>query len=71
MQRKYILKKGIEKDLLKDKTNRYIAEQLGVSETYVSLIKNRKKNNISKLMAYGFCKAISPDLEIENLFEIM
>jgi len=43
-----------------------IAEQIGVTSGYVSQIKKGKC--ISKLCAYAVCKAIAPDLEIEDLF---
>lgn len=43
-----------------------IAEKIGVSEGYISQIKKGKC--ISKLCAYAVCKAIAPDLEIEDLF---
>jgi len=60
------------KELLKNNkiTNRKIAYKLGVTEGYISQIINARKLDISKLMAYAFCKAIDSDLEITDLFEI-
>lgn len=52
-------------------TNRKIAQKLGVTEGYISQIVNCKKTNISKLLAYAFCKAIHSDLEIEDIFEVL
>ena len=70
-ERQYILKDGMNKKIRMMKlNNRKIANTLGVSESYVSQIMNRKKTKISKLMAYGFCKSISPDYEIPDLFDI-
>lgn len=71
MEKKYILKDGMKESIKHLKNNRQIAKQLGITEGYVSQIINRKTTKISKLMAYGFCKAISSDLEIEDLFEIL
>ena len=75
-ERQYILKDGMKKQIRMMKiddekiTNRKIAEILGISESYVSEIMNRKKTKISKLMAYAFCKTINSDFEIPDLFDI-
>ena len=67
----YILKENM-KEIIKNKTNnRKIARKLGVTEGYVSQIINKRKTKISKLMAYGFCKAVDSELEIEDMFDIM
>lgn len=71
MEKKYILKDGMKESIRYMKNNRQIANTLGITEGYVSQIINRKITRISKLMAYGFCKAISSDLEIEDLFDIL
>lgn len=65
----YILKLGAKEVIKTKKTNRAIAKTLGVTEGYISQIINGRKKNISKLMAYAFCKAIDSDLEILDLFE--
>jgi len=67
----YILKSEIKEVVHKKITNRAIANKLGITEGYVSQIMNGRKTKISKLMAYAFCKAISQDLEITDLFEIL
>ena len=56
--------------LLKEnnKKQKEIAEVIGVDKSYISQIANGK--GISKLCAYALCKAISPDLEIHDLFTI-
>lgn len=57
------------KDVLKiyKKPQKDIAEKIGITKGYVSEIVN-KRRGISKLCAYAFCKAISPELEINDLF---
>ena len=69
-ERQYILKNGMKEQIRMIKTNRDIANDLGINEGYISQIINRRKTKISKLMAYGFCKAVSPDLEISDLFDV-
>ena len=49
------------------KTQKQIAEIIGVHRTYISQIVGLR--GVSKLCAYAFCKAISSDFEIENLFK--
>jgi len=72
MERQYILKDDVINYLKKYKiTNRKIANRIGVTEGYVSQIKNKKHTNISKLMAYAFAKAINSEFEIENIFNIL
>ena len=67
----YILK--IEKEqfkkLLKETgcTQKSLALEIGVDRTYISQMVGGRR--VSKLCAYAICKGISPDLEIENLFE--
>lgn len=58
------------KKLLKDKQKKQkeIANIVGIDKSYMSQITNGRA--ISKLCAYAICKAISPDLEIQDLFDI-
>ena len=71
MEREYVIKEGMKEYLHKNKiTNRKIARRLGVTEGYISQIVNKKQTKISKLMAYAFVKAVSSDMEIENIFNI-
>lgn len=46
-----------------------IAEKIGINQKYMYQISNGR--DVSKLCAYAICKAISSDLEIKNLFDIM
>jgi transcriptional regulator with XRE-family HTH domain len=59
------------KSLLKIKgiKQKEIAEVIGVDRTYISQMTNGR--GVSKLCAYAITKAISSDLEVENLFNIM
>ena len=50
---------------------RKVSQKTGVTEGYISQILNGRKTDISKVIAYAITKAISNDLEIENLFDIM
>lgn len=50
---------------------RNLSKKTGITEGYISQIINGKKTDISKVIAYAIVKAISSDLEIENLFNIM
>ena len=51
---------------------RELAKRVGLKdEGYMSGILNGKKTNISSTLAYAITKAISSDLEVENLFDIM
>jgi plasmid maintenance system antidote protein VapI len=55
----------------KDINNRKIAQRVGVTENYISLIVNGKKPSISKSLAVCFSKAINPEWEIEDAFDIL
>ena len=50
------------------KKQKDLAQEIGVDKSYISQIANQR--GISKLCAYAVCKAISPDLEIRDLFII-
>lgn len=54
---------------LYDKKQKEIAKIIGIGSSYVSQIANGEC--ISKLCAYAVCKAISPDLEIQDLFNFI
>lgn len=45
-----------------------IAEITGITDGYISQIANGE--DTTKTSAYAVCKAISPDLEIQDLFNI-
>lgn len=67
----YKMKTEISDNIKKQRLNRKLADKIGVTEGYISQIINLKKIDISKTVAYALTKAISSDLEIENIFEIM
>lgn len=54
---------------LHKKTQTEIAKKIGVRKSYISQLVHGK--NVSKLCAFAMCKAISSDLEIEDLFKIV
>ena len=65
---KYLLKQK-EADEIKTKyKNTYFVEKTGLSESYVSLIVNRRRA-LPKNTAYIFTKMIDSELEINDLFE--
>lgn len=64
----YIFKSERKKELLKGRTITYIAEQIGVTNGFLSQVFNGKKS-CSKLVAYCLCKILDSDLEIEDCFE--
>jgi plasmid maintenance system antidote protein VapI len=66
----YKLKQAKKEEIRQRISNRDLAHKLGVTEGYISQIINGRKTDISKLMAYAFCKAVYSELEIENLFDI-
>lgn len=61
----YFLK---EQKLKLSKTQKELSKEIGITESYLSKILNRKKK-CSKLVAYSITKAIDPQKEILNLFE--
>lgn len=67
----YLMKKEISDNIKNLRYNRKLAEKIGVTEGYISQIVNGRKTNISKTMAYAIAKAISSDLEIQNIFDVM
>lgn len=67
---KYVMKPEIIDYIKKNRKNRQLAQMLGVTEGYISQIVNKHKTKITKLMAYALTKAISSDLEINDVFDI-
>lgn len=63
---RYKFKKEMKQTIKKEKTYTEIAEIIGIDRTYLSQIVNGRK--CSKVIAYAFCKAISPMTEVEDLF---
>lgn len=72
MKHNYIIKdKSQIKKILKltnIKTQKNLAKKVGIGQDYISQIFNGKPT--TKTTAYAICKSISPNLEIENIFEI-
>ena len=64
----YILKENKAEEIRGKYKNGYIADKLGLSQTYISLILHRKRH-IAKHVAYSFTKVLGSELEIEDLFE--
>ena len=50
---------------------RKIAKETELDESYISQVLNGKRTIKKKVYAYAITKTISPELEIENLFNIM
>lgn len=63
---KYKIKKNRAEEVRERITNRKLAEIIGIDEGYVSQIMHGRK--VTKVIAYAMCKAISPVLEIHDLF---
>lgn len=64
----YLLKEDQAPMIRTKYKNGYIAEKLGLSKTYVSLILHRKRV-IQKHVAYAFAKTLGTELEIDDIFE--
>lgn len=70
IKRNYRIKEGIKNDIRKHIKFKQLAEIVGVNPCYMSEIMNGRRKSISKTVAFSVCKAISPDLEIEDIFDI-
>lgn len=66
----YLLKEDASKELIEKYKNKYIADKMGISVPYASLILHRHRP-VKKRIAYAFCKVINSEYEIEDLFEIV
>lgn len=65
---KYIAKKEEMEKVKKIYKNKYFVDTVGISESYISLIFNGKKQ-CPKVVAYTITKAIDKEAEIEDYFE--
>lgn len=67
----YRLKEGIYQEI-KNKIPKFrvkiLAEKVGIKPCFTSLLLNRHRT-CSKTTAYCFAKAISPNLEIDDIFD--
>lgn len=66
----YLLKEDVALSLRRKYKNGYIANIVGLSDAYVSLIFHRKRT-IPKRLAYSFTKAVDREYEIKDLFELV
>ena len=65
-----VIKPGM-KDLIRKKVKfNELARRVGVNRCYMSEIMNGRRETISKTLAYAICKAISPELEVSDVFNI-
>lgn len=71
MERFYVIKPGMKQTIKKHIKFKDLAEIVGVGSCYMSEIMNGRRKTISKTLAYAICKAISPNLEIHDLFDII
>lgn len=64
----YMMKDSTIKKIREKYRIEYIANQVGISFTYLSLIINKRKH-CSKMVAYAITKTIDSEAEIDELFE--
>ncbi len=64
----YIFKKERKKDFLKGTKISYIAEEVGITQSFLTQILNGNKH-CSKLVAYCIVKFMNNDYEINDFFE--
>ena len=67
---KYLLKEDVAKKIRQIYKNKYFVETVGLSRSYTSLILNRRRS-CPKMVAYTITKAINPEAEINNFFEVV
>ena len=65
---KYILKKNVAEEIRSKYKNSYFKEKLGLSNSYVSLVLNRRRK-IPRRTAYVFAKTLGMNVEVNDLFE--
>ena len=66
----YRLKEGMKQEIKKHTKFKVLAERIGIDESYISQIVNGRRLTISKTVAFAICKALSPDLEIQDIFDV-
>jgi len=64
----YLFKAELKKELLKNKTTREVADKIGITESYLSTIFNRRKE-CSKLVAFCIVKYLDNEKEILDYFD--
>lgn len=71
MKRFYTIKPGVKEVIKKHIKFTQLAEIVGLNASYMSEIVNGRRQDISKTTAYAITKAISPNLEINDLFNVV
>lgn len=66
----YKIKKGMKNNIRKIIRFNKLAEKVGVNSCYLSEIMNGRTTS-KKTLVYCIAKAISPDLEISDIFDII
>ena len=66
----YWFKKEKQKELLKGKTIRECAEDIGINRPYLNNVLNKKMPVKHKAVAYAITKYTNKDYEIEDVFSI-
>lgn len=66
----YKIKPGMKDIIRKQIRFNKLADIVGINHCYMSEIMNGRRKTISKTVAYSICKAISPNLEISDIFNI-
>lgn len=66
----YKIKKGMKKQIRKIIRFNKLAEKIGINSCYLSEIMNGRTTS-SKTLVYCITKAISPDAEISDIFDIV
>lgn len=69
--RYYVIKPGMKDQIKKRIKYKDLSNIVGINACYMSEIMNARRKTISKTLAYSICKAISPNLEIEDLFNVI
>ena len=66
----YRLKSGMKQKIKQVIKFKDLAEKVGIGDCYMSQVMNNRRT-FTKTLAYSICKAISPDLEIKDLFDVI
>lgn len=67
----YVMKKKYSDLIKKNRSNRKIANVVGITEPYMSgIVNNDKRRSITKMTAYAITKAIDENLEIADVFDL-
>ena len=67
---RYVIKSDVGQEIKVKYKERWLADKIGLSYGYISLLISGKKH-CRKRIAYSFAKAIDPEAEIEDYFDII